>query len=147
MSNHPSPALLAALRDRLGPKGFSSDSADLAPWLEDWRRRYHGAAAAMLSPASTDEVSDIVRFCADEGVALVPQGGNTSMVGGATPGPEGDALLLSMRRMNKMRSLSADANVAVAEAGVILAHLHDAATSVGRQIGRASCRERVCQYV
>ncbi|HEY9554607.1 FAD-binding oxidoreductase [Allosphingosinicella sp.] len=133
MSNHPSPALLAALRDRLGPKGFSSDSADLAPWLEDWRRRYHGAAAAMLSPASTDEVSDIVRFCADEGVALVPQGGNTSMVGGATPGPEGDALLLSMRRMNKMRSLSADANVAVAEAGVILAHLHDAAASVGRR--------------
>src|SRR3546814_11087903 len=55
------------------------------------------------------------------------------MVGGATPGPEGDALLLSMRRMNKMRSLSADANVAVAEAGVILAHLHDAAASVGRR--------------
>src|SRR3546814_4470682 len=55
------------------------------------------------------------------------------MGGGATPGPEGDALLLSMRRMNKMRSRSADANVAVAEAGVILAHLHDAAASVGRR--------------
>ena len=133
MSNPPSPSLLITLRDRLGPKGFTTDAADMAPWLEDWRRRYHGAAAAMLSPASPEEVSDIVRLCAAEGVALVPQGGNTSMVGGATPTADGEALLLSLRRMNKVRSVSAEANIAIAEAGVILANLHEAAASVGRR--------------
>lgn len=133
MSNPPPPQLLAKLMDRLGPKGFTSDPADLDPWLEDWRKRYRGSAAAMLSPANVADVSDIVRFCAEARVPLVPQGGNTSMVGGAVPGPEGDALLLSMRRMNRVRSISADANIAVAEAGVILAHLHDAAAEVGRR--------------
>ncbi|MFC7498609.1 FAD-binding oxidoreductase [Enterovirga sp. GCM10030262] len=133
MSNPPSPALLATLMDRLGPRGFTTEPADLAPWLTDWRRLYRGRAAAMLSPAGVEEVSDIVRLCAREGVALVPQGGNSSMAGGATPDATGEALLLSMRRMNRLRSISADANVAVAEAGLILAHLHDAAAEVGRR--------------
>lgn len=133
MSNPPSSSLLEELRRQLGPKGFTRDPADLAPWLEDWRRRFSGAAAAMLSPASTEEVSAIVRLCAEEGVALVPQGGNTSMAGGATPDATGDALLLSLRRMNRVRSISAESNIAVAEAGVILADLHEAAASVGRR--------------
>lgn len=133
MSNPPSSSLLEELRRQLGPKGFTRDPADLAPWLEDWRRRFSGAAAAMLSPASTEEVSVIVRLCAGEGVALVPQGGNTSMAGGATPDATGDALLLSLRRMNRVRAISAESNIAVAEAGVILADLHEAAASVGRR--------------
>lgn len=133
MSNPPSQSLLTELKDRLGPKGFTADPSDLAPWLQDWRGRYQGAAAAMLSPATTQQVSDIVRLCAAEGVPLVPQGGNTSMAGGATPSAAGDALLLSTRRMNRLRSISAEANVAVAEAGVILADLHEAAAAVGRR--------------
>lgn len=133
MSNPPSSSLLEELRRQLGPKVFTRDPADLAPWLEDWRRRFSGAAAAMLSPASTEEVSAIVRLCAEEGVALVPQGGNTSMAGGATPDATGDALLLSLRRMNRVRAISAESNIAVAEAGVILADLHEAAASVGRR--------------
>ena len=76
---------LAQLAQRLGPKGYCDDEAAMAPWLEDWRGQYHGKAAAMLSPASVDEVVDIVRHCATQRVPLVPQGGNTSMVGGATP--------------------------------------------------------------
>lgn len=133
MSNPPSSSLLEELGRRLGPKGFTRDPADLAPWLKDWRKRFSGAAAAMLSPASTEEVSDIVRLCAEARVALVPQGGNTSMAGGATPDGSGDALLLSLRRMNRIRSISAESNIAVAEAGVILADLHDAAGAVGRR--------------
>ncbi len=105
----------------------------MSPWLIDWRERYRGAAAAMLSPASTEEVADIVRLCAEERVPLVPQGGNTSMVAGAVPSPEGNALLLSMRRMNRIRSISAAANSAVCEAGTILAALHEAAAAVGRR--------------
>ena len=87
----------------------------------------------MLSPASTEEVAAVVRLAAGTGVPLVPQGGNTSMVGGATPPADGSALILSLRRMNRIRSLSADDNIAVAEAGVILATLHEAALAQRRR--------------
>jgi FAD/FMN-containing dehydrogenase len=133
MMNKPPTELLDTLAARLGARGFTCDPNDMAPWLDDWRNRYHGAAAAMLSPAGTGEVADIVRLCAAARVPLVPQGGNTSMVGGATPGADGNALLLSLRRMNRIRSISADSNVAVCEAGVILANLHQAAEGVGRR--------------
>lgn len=129
----PSDALLSELQSLLGPRGFSRDPADMEPWLTDWRGRYRGAASALLSPASVEEVGAIVSRCAAAGVALVPQGGNTSMVGGATPDQEGGALLLSLRRMNRIRSLSADDNVLVAEAGVILSEVHAAAADVGRR--------------
>src|SRR5688572_15444400 len=92
MANPPPPDLLERLADRLGPKGFTADQQDIDPWLEDWRGRYRGATAAMLSPADTAEVADIVLMCAAARVPLVPQGGNTSMVAGATPGPGGGAL-------------------------------------------------------
>jgi len=105
----------------------------MQPWLTDWRGRWHGAAAAMVSPASTSEVAETVRLCASEGVAIVPQGGNSSMVGGATPDPGGSSVLLSLRRMSRIRSLDPAGNVAVCEAGVILAALHDAAVAAGRR--------------
>ncbi|WP_088182789.1 FAD-binding oxidoreductase [Sphingobium sp. Z007] len=117
----------------LGPKGVVTDPDDIAPWVNDWRGRYHGVAAAILSPASTQEVAATVTLAAELGVALVPQGGNTSMVGGATPPADGSALILSLRRMNRIRSLSPDDNLAVCEAGVILSVLHDAAEEQGRR--------------
>jgi len=128
-----SPALLDSLASLLGPRGFTRDAEAMAPWLSDWRGRYRGRAAALLSPASTAEVRAIVGRCAEARVALVPQGGNTSMVGGATPGEEGGSLLLSLRRMSSVRSLSPEENVAVAEAGTILSDLHDAAAAAGRR--------------
>ena len=133
MARLASAALLAELESRLGPRGYSSDPEAMAPWLVDWRGRYRGRAAALLSPGSTAEVQAIVERCCAERVALVPQGGNTSMVGGATPDEGGAALLLSLRRMNRIRIVSADDNVAVAEAGVILSELHDAAAAEGRR--------------
>ena len=132
MARHaPDAALLEALERRLGPRGFTADPADIAPWITDWRGRVTGAAAALLSPADTAETADVVRMAAASGVGLVPQGGNTSMVAGATPPADGSALLLSTRRMNRLRALSADDGVAVAEAGVILADLHTAAEAKG----------------
>lgn len=127
------PSIIARFASLLGPKGVVTDPEDIAPWTSDWRGRYHGAAAAILAPASTQEVAATVALAADLGVALVPQGGNTSMVGGATPPADGSALILSLRRMNAIRSLSADDNLAVCEAGVILSVLHDAAEGVGRR--------------
>jgi FAD/FMN-containing dehydrogenase len=133
MLRPPSPRLLDELEALLGPRGFTRDPDSMAPWLGDWRGRYRGRAGALLSPASAAEVQGIVARCAEARVALVPQGGNTSMVGGATPAAGGDALLLSLRRMNSVRSVSGEDNVAVVEAGVILSDLHDAAAAAGRR--------------
>jgi FAD/FMN-containing dehydrogenase len=133
MANIPTSSLLETLATRLGPKGFTTDKETMAPWLLDWRGRYQGVAAAMLSPASTEEVVDIVRLCAEARTPIVPQGGNTSVVAGATPDTSGEALLLSMRRMNRIRALSAESNLAICEAGVILANLHEEAAKIGRR--------------
>jgi len=127
----PRPELLAKLAARLGPHGFTVDPADIEPWTLDWRGRVRGKAVAMLSPADAAETADVVALCAEAGVAIVPQGGNTSMVAGATPPVDASALILSTRRMRAIRSISADDGVAVAEAGVVLADLHAAAAGQG----------------
>ena len=125
--------LLDAIAPRLEPRAIVTDPDLIAPWLVDWRDRFHGATSAILSPASTAEVALIVAAAAEYGVALVPQGGNTSMVGGATPPGDGSALILSLRRLNRIRSVDRHANIAVAEGGVILQTLNDAALVVGRR--------------
>jgi FAD/FMN-containing dehydrogenase len=125
--------LLEKLAAALGARGLTRDAADMAPWLEDWRKRYRGGAIAMASPASTAEVVEVVKLCSEAGVPIVPQGGNTSMVAGATPPGDGRSLLLSMRRMNRIRSVSSQNDSAVCEAGVVLARLHDAAEAHGRR--------------
>lgn len=131
MTDTQSEALIAALRARLGPKGVVTDPEAIAPWLTDWRGRFQGRATAIVQPADATETADVVRMAAAAGVPLVPQGGNTSMVGGATPPADGSALILSTRRMNRLRSLDAEAGLAVAEAGMILADLHAAADGAG----------------
>lgn len=125
--------LIEAATARFGAKVALTDRDAIEPWLTDWRGRYHGQAAAILQPGSTDEVAAIVRLASQHGVALVPQGGNTSMVGGATPPADGSALILSLRRMNRVRRLSAAESLVEAEAGVILSDLHDAALAQARR--------------
>ena len=134
--------LIAEVRSRFGSKATITDRADIEPWLIDWRHIYHGEAAAILSPSSTEEVAEIVKLAADLRVPLVPQGGNTGTVGGGTPPPDGSALILSLRRMNRLRSI--DGDVAVAEAGMILADLHERAAESGQRFpltlgSRGSC--------
>lgn len=125
--------LVAAVLERFGPKAVTTDSDAIAPWQSDWRGRYHGNAPALLSPGSAAEVAEIIRLASALGVKIVPQGGNTGMVGGATPPADGSALLLSLRRMNRIRSIDPAGNIAVVEAGVILANLHAATAEQGRR--------------
>ena len=120
-------AFLTAAADLLGPRGFTRDGDLMSPWLTDWRGRYTGRALALASPASTEEVSSLVRLCAMHGVPIVPQGGNSGMCGGATPDETGHAILLSLRRMDAIRSLDVEARQTICEAGVILQTLHEAA--------------------
>jgi len=137
-------ALITEAGRQLGPKGVIADPQEIAPWVSDWRGRVHGASPAILAPASTEEVVTIVKLAAAHRVPLVPQGGNTGMAAGATPAADGSQVLLSLRRMNRIRSVSAENRLAVAEAGVVLATLHDAANEVGMRFpltlgARGSC--------
>src|SRR5260370_1375313 len=101
----PTGDLIDRLRARLGQRGVLTDPADTAPYCEDWRRLYHGRTPAVLRPATVEEVADAVRLCAERGVPIVPQGGNTSMVGGAAVREEGDQIILSLSRMNRVRAI------------------------------------------
>jgi FAD/FMN-containing dehydrogenase len=136
--------LIEQAKRTLGPRVVITDPKEIEPWVSDWRGRVHGASPAMLAPASTEEVVEIVKLAAEHRVPLVPQGGNTGMAAGATPPADGSAILLSMRRMNRIRSVNADGRLAVAEAGVVLATLHDAAHGAGMRFpltlgARGSC--------
>jgi len=125
------PDFLDAASALLGPRGFTRDPELVEPWLTDWRGRYTGKALALASPASTAEVAELVELCAEHGVPIVPQGGNSGMCGGATPDESGHAILLSLRRMNAIRRLDPQAREATCEAGVILQTLHEAAAAEG----------------
>ncbi|WP_338468037.1 FAD-binding oxidoreductase [Novosphingobium sp. ZN18A2] len=111
----------------LGDKGWTADAGAMEPWLTDWRGRFTGRALGMASPADTAQLAAFVKLCADHGVPIVPQGGNSGMSGGATPDESGRAVLLTTRRMNAIRRIDAQARTATCEAGVILQVLHEAA--------------------
>ena len=130
MNSGPDPFLSAA-RALLGERGFTCDPELIEPWLTDWRGRYTGAACAMASPANVQELAELVRLCASHGVPIVPQGGNSGMSGGATPDSNGEAVLVSLRRMNAIRMLDPQAMTVQCEAGVVLQSLHDAAEAQG----------------
>ena len=124
-------SLVDEIRVRFGGRTVLTDARDIEPWLTDWRGRWTGRAGAILQPSSTEEVAAIVSLAAKHGVALVPQGGNTSMVGGATPPDDGSALILSLRRMNRIRSIDKAAMRVEVEAGVVLQTLHETAAAKG----------------
>ena len=123
--------LIDEVRTRFGERAVVTDASDIEPWLTDWRGRWHGKSPAILQPQSTEEAAAMVALAAALGVALVPQGGNTSMVGGATPPEDGSALILSLRRMNRVRAIDCKAERAVVEAGVILQTLHETVAGEG----------------
>lgn len=123
--------LIARLGEAIGAPHVLTDPHDLASYSVDWRGAYRGTPLAVVRPGSTAEVSEVVRLAHDSGVAIVPQGGNTGMCGGAVPSDDGSQLVLSLNRMRAIRSLDADSATITAEAGVVLQELQSAAESVG----------------
>src|SRR5665213_2727216 len=124
-------ALIGRLRQCLGPSGILTDPADTDAYCEDWRRLYHGRTPAVLRPADTAEVAEAVRLCAETGVPIVPQGGNTSMVGGAAVNEDGSQIILSLSRMNRVRGIDPVDMTMEIEAGVTLKAAQFAAEEAG----------------
>jgi FAD/FMN-containing dehydrogenase len=136
--------LLESLATIVGKDNLKTDPADLAGPLTDWRRRYHGKACAMVLPASTQDVSAIVKVCARHRVPIVPQGGNTGLVGGATPDASGHSILIKMSRMNHVVAVDPVGNTITAEAGVILSDLQAAARASSRLFPLSLASEGSC---
>jgi FAD/FMN-containing dehydrogenase len=123
--------LLDGLRDVVGAAGLLTDPADTAPYAEDWRRLYQGHTPAVVRPASTAELAEVMRRCAAAGVAVVPQGGNTSMVGGAVPDADGSEIVIALSRMARVRAVDAIDLTMTVEAGATLKAAQDAAAAAG----------------
>ena len=126
----PPPAAIAALIHAAGDD-WTDDPEIIAPHLVDWRGKFHGVTPLMLMPRSTAAVAAIVAAAGYHRVGLVPQGGNTGLVGGGIPAPDGGSVLLSLSRMNGIRSIDAASLLLVAEAGAILETVHAAAEAQG----------------
>ncbi|MBX9847955.1 MAG: FAD-binding oxidoreductase [Rhodocyclaceae bacterium] len=122
--------LIETLSSIVGPEYVLTATADIEPYLHDWRRRYHGSAQCVVRPANTAEVSAVVAACVDVGVGIVPQGGNTGLVGGGIP--KGDEVVISLARLNQIRHVDADNNTMTVEAGCILQTVQEAASTANR---------------
>jgi FAD/FMN-containing dehydrogenase len=133
---------LARLKAAAGPHGWSDDPQEIAPHLEEWRSKYKGHSPLLLKPATTAEVSAILAICNETKTAIVPQGGNTGLVGGQIP--FGGEVLLSLARMNKVRHADAQANTLTVEAGVILANVQRAAEEIDRLFPLSLASEGSC---
>ena len=124
--------MLQRLRDIAGASHVLTVHEDTAPYLTDWRQRYVGRAQAVVLPADVDQVAALICACADQRVPIVPQGGNTGLVGGATPSESGDAIVLSLKRMNRVRGIDAVNGTITVEAGCVLHDVQQAANNAGR---------------
>ncbi|MCE2481433.1 MAG: FAD-binding oxidoreductase [Alphaproteobacteria bacterium] len=139
------PAIATALKQAVGARGWIEDQADIAPYLEEQRGYYRGATPLVLRPAGAEEVAAIVRICAAGGTPIVPQGGNTGMVGGAVPHEEGGQILVNLSRMNAIRAIDTFNNTMEVEAGCVLADIRAAAAAADRLFPLSLAAEGSCQ--
>ena len=137
--------LIEQLQEIVGPRGWITDEAVLEPHLTEWRKAVRGSTLIMISPASTEEVSKVVRTCAAAGVAIVPQGGNTGMCAGAVPDDSGEQVILNLSRMNRIREIDPLDFSMVVDAGCVLANVQDAAKAVDRYFPLSLGAEGSCQ--
>ena len=136
---------LEALEAVVGRKGVIADPAGMAPYLGEERGLYHGAARLVIRPAATEEVAAVVRICAAGDIPIVPQGGNTGLVGAAVPPEDGRAVVLSLGRMNRIRAIDPIDHTITVDAGCILADVQRAAADADRLFPLSLGAEGSCQ--
>lgn len=145
MTSAPSPALIERFAAIVGPRHALTDPADQARYLVEWRDLYQGETPLVLRPASAGEVAAIVALAAQSGAALVPQGGNTGLVGGQIPMPGKGEIVLSLERLDRVRSLDPLGNAIVVEAGIALEKVHAAAAAADRIFPLTLSSQGSCQ--
>jgi FAD/FMN-containing dehydrogenase len=134
----------ARLKAIVGERGLV-DGAERAPYENDWRDAYHGRAAAVVRPASTEEVAKVVRLLAELGIPMVPQGGNTSLCGASVPDGSGTQVVVNLSRMNRVRQVDPDNNTMTVEAGCVLQALQETAEQHGRLFPLSLGAQGSCQ--
>jgi FAD/FMN-containing dehydrogenase len=147
LQNLSSEALLLSLKAAYKGRLYAA-SEEMQPYLLDWRKRKQGAALAVVEPTTTDEVAKLVQWCAANHVVVVPQGGNTGLSGGATPEPAASAahpaIVLSLKKMNRIRTIDPINNTLTVEAGCVLTAVQAAANQVGRLFPLSLASEGTC---
>ena len=141
----PSQAALDRIKAALGKKGWTDAPEDMAPHLIEPRGLYHGKAALLARPASTEQVSAVIAICNEYRIPVVPQGGNTSLVGAAVPDDSGAAIVLNLSRLDRIRSLDASNDTITVEAGCVLANVQKAAEEANRLFPLSLGAEGSCQ--
>jgi FAD/FMN-containing dehydrogenase len=135
---------IAHCRDLIGADQVLTDELDVAPYLTDWRGRFTGKALAVLRPADPEQVAGLVRLCAAHKVPLVPQGGRTGLVIGSVPDESGRAVVLSLRRLNRIRAVDPVNRTMTVDAGCILHDIQQAASSAGMLFPLSLAAEGSC---
>jgi D-lactate dehydrogenase (cytochrome) len=138
-------AALEQIKRIVGPRGWIADPAECEPYLVEARHLWRGATSLVVRPASTEEVAAVVRICAETRLPIVPQGGNTGLVGGGVPSADGQNIVLALGRMNRIRAIDPVNFTMTAEAGCILAQLQEAAAEVDRLFPLSLGAEGSCQ--
>ena len=141
----PRPETIDAFVRVVGDQHAIRDEADMAPYLTEWRDRYQGRAALVLKPGSTGEVSDILKIANEARTAVVPQGGNTGLVGAQIPDETGNQIVLSLQRMTHVRDVDLASNTMTVEAGLTLAAAQQVAETAGRLFPLSLASEGSCQ--
>lgn len=136
--------LVRCLTGIVGEKHVLTDASAMAAYLTEERNLYHGRALAVVRPGSTQEVSEIVKACFETGTPIVPQGGNTGLVGGGVPDETGRSVVLSLGRMTAVRDIDLDSDTVTLEAGVTLQHAQDTAAEHGRLFPLSLASEGSC---
>jgi FAD/FMN-containing dehydrogenase len=137
--------LQSAFAALIGEQNVLTEPRDTASYTRDWRKQYSAGAECVLRPASTAEVSALVGLCAREGIAVVPQGGNTGLSGGSVPSGARREVVLSLSRLNRIRSIDVLNDTLTAEAGCVLAEVQQAADAAGRLFALSLAAEGSCQ--
>ena len=139
---------MSAILDRMagivGSKNVIIDADAMVPYLKEWRDLFRGKAQGIVRPGSTVEVAELVKLAAETGTVLVPQGGNTGLVGGQIPISEGREVILSLQRLDKVRAVDTDGDTMIVEAGVTLQRAQDAAEAAGRLFPLSLASEGSC---
>jgi FAD/FMN-containing dehydrogenase len=141
----PGEETIDALVRIVGEEHAIRDEAAMAPYLVEWRDRYHGKAALVLKPGETEQVSAILKLANETRTAIVPQGGNTGLVGGQIPFETGHEVVVSLERLDRVRNIDLASNCMTVEAGLVLALARQVAANAGRLFPLSLASEGSCQ--